>query len=100
MIDRLKREAARRALLYQSLIHTWLKERLDAETREPGHEHGSRAPRLIGVRPQGHFLAWQSNRSSRGPRRFLPVRGRGFRQPRRREAAYPRLLTRWRDDQA
>jgi hypothetical protein len=36
MIDRLKREAVRRALLYQGLIHTWLKERLDAETREPG----------------------------------------------------------------
>ena len=37
MIDRLKREATRRALPYQTLIRMWLKERLDAETREPGH---------------------------------------------------------------
>jgi CopG antitoxin of type II toxin-antitoxin system len=36
MIDRLKREAARRAIPYQTLIRMWLKERLDAETREGG----------------------------------------------------------------
>ena len=36
MIDRLKDEAARRALPYQTLIRMWLKERLDAETRERG----------------------------------------------------------------
>jgi predicted DNA binding CopG/RHH family protein len=36
MIGQLKREAARRALPYQALIRMWLKERLDAETREPG----------------------------------------------------------------
>lgn len=34
MIGQLKREAARRALPYQALIRMWLKERLDAETRE------------------------------------------------------------------
>ncbi len=39
MIDRLKSEAARRALPYQTLIRMWLKERLDAETRELGREH-------------------------------------------------------------
>ena len=32
MIDTLKREAARRALPYQTLIRMWLKERLDAES--------------------------------------------------------------------
>ena len=37
MIEALEREAARRALPYQTLIRMWLKERLDAETREPGH---------------------------------------------------------------
>ena len=36
MIDRLKSEAARRSLPYQTLIRMWLKERLDAETRELG----------------------------------------------------------------
>ena len=36
MIDRPKDEAARRALPYQTLIRMWLKERLDAETRERG----------------------------------------------------------------
>ena len=36
MIDRLKDEAARRALPYQTLIRMWLKERLDAETRGRG----------------------------------------------------------------
>jgi predicted DNA binding CopG/RHH family protein len=34
MIDQLKREAARRALPYQTLIRMWLKERLDAETKK------------------------------------------------------------------
>jgi predicted DNA binding CopG/RHH family protein len=34
MIDRLKREAARRALPYQTLIRMWLQERLDTEARE------------------------------------------------------------------
>jgi predicted DNA binding CopG/RHH family protein len=33
LIDALKREAAQRALPYQTLIRMWLKERLDAETR-------------------------------------------------------------------
>ena len=33
MIDQLKREAARRAIPYQTLMRMWLKERLDAETR-------------------------------------------------------------------
>ena len=36
MIDRLKHAAARRALPYQTLIHMWLKEQLDAETPERG----------------------------------------------------------------
>ncbi len=36
MIDQLKHEAARRVLPYQTLIRMWLKERLDAETRQPG----------------------------------------------------------------
>ncbi len=36
MIDRLKSEAAQRTLPYQTLIRMWLKERLDAETRELG----------------------------------------------------------------
>jgi predicted DNA binding CopG/RHH family protein len=35
MIDQLKREAARRSLPHQTLIRMWLKERLDAEGREP-----------------------------------------------------------------
>jgi len=35
LIDALKREAARRALPYQTLIRMWLKERLDAESK--GH---------------------------------------------------------------
>ncbi|MBI4496409.1 MAG: hypothetical protein HY689_00700 [Chloroflexi bacterium] len=34
MIDALKQEAARRELPYQTLIRMWLKERLDAESRE------------------------------------------------------------------
>ncbi|MGI8553999.1 MAG: CopG family antitoxin [Dehalococcoidia bacterium] len=38
MIDELKRQAARRALPYQTLIHMWLNERLDAEAREPSPE--------------------------------------------------------------
>jgi predicted DNA binding CopG/RHH family protein len=36
MIDQLKGEAERRAIPYQTLIRMWLKERLDAEAREPG----------------------------------------------------------------
>ena len=36
MIDRLKSEAARRAVPYHTLIRMWLKERLDIETRELG----------------------------------------------------------------
>lgn len=35
MIEALKREGGRRALPYQTLIRMWLKERLDAESREP-----------------------------------------------------------------
>jgi predicted DNA binding CopG/RHH family protein len=34
MIDALKREGARRAIPYQTLIRMWLKERLDAEAME------------------------------------------------------------------
>ncbi len=33
MIEALKVEAARRSITYQTLINTWLKERLDAEAR-------------------------------------------------------------------
>ncbi len=36
MIEALKHEGGRRALPYQTLIRMWLKERLDAESREPG----------------------------------------------------------------
>ena len=36
MSDQLNHEATRRALPYQTLIRMWLKERLDAETREVG----------------------------------------------------------------
>ena len=36
MIDRLKGGAARRVLPYRTPIRMWLKERLDAETRERG----------------------------------------------------------------
>jgi predicted DNA binding CopG/RHH family protein len=35
MITTLKREAAKRALPYQTLIRMWLKERLNAEGEEP-----------------------------------------------------------------
>jgi len=34
MINRLKSEAARRSLPYQTLIRMWLKERLDTETQQ------------------------------------------------------------------
>jgi predicted DNA binding CopG/RHH family protein len=36
MINRLKGEAARRELPYQTLIRVWLKERLDTEMHAPG----------------------------------------------------------------
>jgi hypothetical protein len=36
MIERLKREGARRELPYQTLIRMWLKERLDAERPHDG----------------------------------------------------------------
>jgi hypothetical protein len=36
LIEALKREAAQRALPYQTLIRMWLKERLDAEARQRG----------------------------------------------------------------
>ena len=35
MIDRLKHDAAKRSLPYQTLIRMWLQERLDAESRGP-----------------------------------------------------------------
>jgi predicted DNA binding CopG/RHH family protein len=36
MIDELKREAARRAIPYQTLIRMWLRERLDSAATEGG----------------------------------------------------------------
>jgi predicted DNA binding CopG/RHH family protein len=44
MIDQLKAEAARRVLPYRTLIRMWLKERLDAQTRERGRQHAGQTP--------------------------------------------------------